>query len=518
MQYPTSPLLRMSVAACLLFLAAPTLAAPPAVTRVSPAGVRQGTTATLGLVGKLNSRPVSVWCSREDITLAISEEKEELTVTVPDDATPGRCWLRLYNAEGATDLIPLHIGLLTEIVESEPNNRVSEATSVPELPATASGVLHRGGEVDMYSVAVNAGQTLIAAVDAREAIGSPMDPVLQIVSESGFVLEQNDDWHGVDPLIAYTSPTDQRLCVRIFAFPSTPNSSISFAGGSDYVYRLTLTTGPFISHVIGGNEPPQLVGWNLHDSPADPRAIPGFHHSLQLEPLGPRPDRSSEDEPFPITRGQTLSGIIRSEGATEDWRLAGTKGETLRFQVVALDKYSPLDPVLRITDTAGKSLRELDDISRTNRDINFTWKVPDDGDYTVSIRDRFGRGGERFVYELTIDTPQPSVELSVEASHFTLKDKREIPVTIERTGFDRPLTISVEDLPEGVSAEPVTSEPKGDSSKKVTLTLRAESATPFQGPLRIIARSPESEEVLTPAAPSPLPRGKVTDLWLTVTQ
>ena len=104
-----------------------------------------------------------------------------------------------------------------------------------------------------------------------------MDAVLQVVSQEGLVLAQNDDDVGRDPRIVFEAPSAGTYIVRLFAFPAKPDSSIRFAGGSDYVYRLTLTTGGFIDYAfplaVGRDGPKavEAIGWNI---PAAARVLP----------------------------------------------------------------------------------------------------------------------------------------------------------------------------------------------------------------------------------------------------
>ena len=90
----------------------------------------------------------------------------------------------------------------------------------------------------------------MADVLANQVLKSPMDAVLQIASAEGFLLAQADDSPGLDPRLVFTAPEAGDYFVRIFAFPETPNSSIRYAGGNDYLYRLTLTTGPYLHHTL----------------------------------------------------------------------------------------------------------------------------------------------------------------------------------------------------------------------------------------------------------------------------
>src|SRR5439155_26317331 len=88
-----------------------------------------------------------------------------------------------------------------------------------------------------------------------------------------FVATQNHDAVGLDPQIAFTATRRGPYLVRLFAFPATPDSGIRFAGGDDYIYRLTLTTGPFIDHALPLAAPREesqvaLGGWNLEPGAA----------------------------------------------------------------------------------------------------------------------------------------------------------------------------------------------------------------------------------------------------------
>src|SRR5690606_37797180 len=87
----------------------------------------------------------------------------------------------------------------------------------------------------------------------------------------GFVLEQVDDHHGNDPRIVFKASQAGSYYVRMFAFPADPNSSIQFSSSDRYIYRLTLTTGPYVDHVeplalsAVAPSPPVARGWNLPD-------------------------------------------------------------------------------------------------------------------------------------------------------------------------------------------------------------------------------------------------------------
>ena len=147
----------------------------------------------------------------------------------------------------------------------------------------------------------------MASLEANRTLRSPMDAMLQIVSADGFVLDENNDFHGLDPQIVFTARKDGTYIARVYAFPSSPDSSIRFFGSDACLYRLTLTTGPFADFALplavtaGGKEQMKVEGWNLtpesnklslaSDLPDDPFArIRGGPRELR-----PNPSRTTSD-------------------------------------------------------------------------------------------------------------------------------------------------------------------------------------------------------------------------------
>jgi hypothetical protein len=530
-----------AVAAALLApLSAP--AAPPALTYLYPAGAQQGKTVEVSAGGTFERWPVRAWVDRQGVEVKAAKDRGKLVVTVAADATPGVYWLRLHDDQGASALRPFVVGTLPELNEQEPNDDAAKPQVLPSSSVVVNGRLAKAGDVDCFAVKLRKGETLIASLDAQRTLGSPMDGVLQLLSADGFVLEENNDDSGPDPLVVFTAKADGTYVVRAFAFPAEPDAGIRFAGGENFVYRLTLTTGGFADHAwplaVSRTDPGtvEAAGWNV---PAEAKTLkvtpaPGadtvrLGHarlagtlSVLVEPHRCLTEVEPNDrqKPQAVTLPVTISGRIDPPGDVDVFEFAAKKGERLTFRADARSVGSLLDPVLRLTDAAGKALAQADDSSGGKagaRDAALSFTAPQDGTFRVEVRDLGGHGGPRHFYCLRATRAEPDYALTVAADRFTLTPGKplDIPVTVDRrNGFDGEVEVAVEALPEGVTAAPVKS--SGAAGKSVTLRLEAKpGAAPaaFRVVGKVAGRADlgrSATGAVVPFAPTPL-------LWLAVT-
>lgn len=533
--------LRSSLLAFTALVPVSVLAAPPAVTGISPAGVQAGKSATVLFVGAAGEPVPQVWFSRPGITLAPTDKPKEWTLTAAPDTPPGIVWLRFSNDEGASDLRPVFVGTLAEIAEVEPNNTNAQAQKVETLPVVVNGVLHKGGEVDAFAVTLEAGQTLTASVESHRSLGTPMDGVLQIAAPDGFVLVQNDDDRGNDPQLTFTATRPGPYLVRAFAFPADPNSTINYAGGEGYIYRLLLTTGPVIDHTVplavasltptplapvGTGIAPDaapLVPVLIDETAILPAAEPStlLAHRLPLV-LHATPVEAPPAEPNTLqllTLPMSLTGHVGAAGEVDRYRFAGKKRESLHLAVEARRFDSPLDPLLRLFGPDGKLIKEQDDDGRKSYDIDFNQSLPADGEYRLEVTDRFRHGGPRYAYLLTAEPTVPDFDLTVEANRWTLKagTPLEIPVAISRrAGFKDEIVFEVEGLPADaeVTVAETKSQAMGDSAKSVKLKIETKRTTPLNVPLKIIGKAGDRRRVAEgPIAGLP---DRTAALWLTI--
>jgi hypothetical protein len=516
-------------------------AAPPALTYLYPAGAQQGKTVEVSAGGTFDRWPVRAWVDRPGVEVKAAKDRGKLAVTVSADAAPGVYWLRLHDEQGASALRPFVVGTLPEVNEQEPNDDAAKPQVLPSSSVVVNGRLAKAGDVDCFAVKLRKGETLVASLDAQRTLGSPLDGVLQLLSADGFVVEENNDDSGPDPLVVFTAKADGTYVVRAFAFPAEPDAGIRFAGGENFVYRLTLTTGGFADHpwplAVSRTEPGtvEAAGWNV---PAEAKALKvtpaagadavSLGHprlagtlSVLVEPHRCLTEVEPNDRQRPqaVTVPVTISGRIDPPGDVDVFEFAAKKGERLTFRADARSVGSLLDPVLRLTDAAGKALARADDSTGGKagaRDAAVSFTAPQDGKFRVEVRDLGGHGGPRHFYRLRATRAEPDYALTVAADRFTLTPGKplDIPVTVERrNGFDGEVEVAVEGLPEGVTAAPVKS--SGAAGKSVTLRLEAKAgAAPaaFRVVGKVAGRADPGRSATAAVAPfAPTPH-----LWLSV--
>lgn len=532
---------------CLVILAggaAVEAADEASVTHLVPSGAQQGKTVEVVLRGTLNgAEKRRAWTSHPGLSVAFGKKADRVEVTIKADVPPGRHFLRFANTGAASALLPFVVSAIPEVAEQEPNGRLAEAQKLKGSSRVVNGILSESRDVDVFAVSLKAGQVLVVAMTAHSELGSPMDGLLQIVSAAGFVVAQDDDSLGLDPFVAYTAPRDGEYFVRTFAFPVKTNSTIGLASGGDFVYRLTITSGPFADFAMPAafstKAPVQVAvtGWNLAEEQrlwtVEPKAVgvdgryarSGWANTISLKPVGHvvavESEPNGRQAPQAVSIPTTLSGRIGQDKDRDVYEFDAVKGGALSVTVESRRLGYPLDPVLRVSDAKGKMLTETDTRSADKIDEAISWTPPANGRFRVEVRDLFEHGGDRFVYRLTIE-PQPvMVSATIEKEVWELVGDKplEIKVTVNRAGgFDKSVRFEIDGVPAGVKVEPVTSKPKGASAKAVTLKLQPKAdAKPSGGPLRIVGRV---DGIAEPVAIATAPISRLTDrtgdLWLVV--
>ena len=463
------------------------VSAPPSITYFSPAGAQRGTTVEVTAVGSVDTS-TKWWANDPSLSVEAGKSRGKLSVKVAADAKPGTYWLRAYNADGASSLRPFIVGLLPEILEKEPNDEFKKPQFLDSSSVVVNGQLAKPGDVDCFSISAKKGQTLVASMEAHRTLRSPMDGVLQIVSPDGFVLDQNNDYHGLDPQVAYAAPKVGTYIVRLFAFPASPDTTIRFAGGETYAYRLTITTGGFLDHTIPLAAGPSIKaveahGWNISDDTRRielPAVKPFESHLTVFHPKlagafrirNEKHTIAAGSEPFAPPFSSTHQFAKANEEIAVHF--LGKKGQPLSIQAESRSLGLAADPVVRVLDKEKKQLIRAEP-PKLASDTVLSFTPPADSEYTIAVSDLYGGAGPRYAFLLRVTIPEPDYDLAIAGDRFAIPPGKplDIPVKITRkNGFAKAIEIVAEGLPEGVKWEVKPPAGKADPNQVTIAALR----------------------------------------------
>ena len=244
----------------------------------------------------------------------------------------------------------------------------------------------------------------------------------------------NHDPHSLDPRLIWECDRDGEYVLQVAAFKFPANSTSSFSGGADHVYRLTLTNGPYLRHAqVDGDGQVTLVGWNLKRKIlAAPKSVNGellvdgdaVNGPLYLS----KSDDPSRIEKEPNDTNATsqdiaipsiVFGQVAKPGDIDRYAFTVKKGERHQFDLESFRLGFLLDGRLSIEDSTGKELASNDD-SNKKRDPQLTWTAPGDGRYCAIVRSLLRKGGSEYYYRLNIRTSEPMFTATAPAPHFTV--------------------------------------------------------------------------------------------------
>lgn len=427
-------------------------------TKIFPMGGQRGAEANVELQGKNESWPINAWSSHPGITWKAQEAKGKMSVTVSPDTPPGIAFVRFYDQQSASALLPFIVSDSPIVSEAEPNDAYLQPQQVAGAQWMFHGILQKSGDVDHVGIPMKQGERWWFALEANRSLHSPMDGNLQILDAKGNILAQNLDRFGLDPAIHWVCPKDEVVSVRIFAFPETPDSTIGYAGGDTFRYVL--------KGMQGGS-----TAWE--ELQRDATAINEPNDRTAPTIAGPAPSKLA------------YWGVFETVGDEDAIVLEITQSGHWRVAARSLELGSDADLVLEILDVDGKSLAKQGESGEIKDPVlKDQMKVP--GRYMIVVRDLHRAFGENHRYRLELLDERPIVLGSIAKDVFVGEVGKpiEMEIALERTyECADEATIRFEGLPEGVACEPVVSRSGDDSAKKVV--LKVNTTQPCSIPVRV---------------------------------
>lgn len=188
----------------------------PTVTAVFPSGGQRG------------SRVVAtVYGYNLDASGATS-----MRTAIPMQPNAGAQEFRLTTAGGVSNAVPVIASAFEEIVETEPNDRVQDATSVT-LPVVCNGRFDKLTDVDAFRFQAQGGQRIVCQVEASK-LGSPVDSFITVMNRSGQVIARDDDGGGMpDARLEVNLPSTDEYVVFV-------RNQTKTGSGPSHFYRLNL--------------------------------------------------------------------------------------------------------------------------------------------------------------------------------------------------------------------------------------------------------------------------------------
>ena len=192
----------------------------PFITELFPLG---------GRVGEASVAAVKGW--------NLPNKQVQLDTTAGGEAIRASAWT--WNG-AISNRLPYAVDALPETTETEPND-TNAAAQRSSLPVIVNGRLGKPGDVDVYRIEGQAGQEVVAEVQARR-LGSPLDSLLRLTDATGKVLAWNDDTE--DPtagLVTHQADSYLRVKLPAAGVYYLQLSDAERHGGEEYAYRLRLS-------------------------------------------------------------------------------------------------------------------------------------------------------------------------------------------------------------------------------------------------------------------------------------
>jgi hypothetical protein len=483
----------------------------PQITAIFPAGGERGTTGKFEITGKNLNSVTDLYFSPSIGTVesldASGADRLVATVAIHKDIDPGAVEVRAISSDGLSNLKLLRIDELPDVNETTGRNDTPDQAQPIDLPTVVNGRL-TAADIDCYQIRVAQGQRVVFEVEARR-LGSPVEARLRLLDRNGRLIADASTTRAIRP--------DERLD---YEFKEAGEYVVAvedaqYVGGDNAVYRLRVGSWPYATaqFPLGGrrgqNVELALQGGNLAEPmnytvtlPSAPDAtfvrlqFATDHGTLfapmlvvvgdETELVEHEPNDDAK-EPQRIASPCTVNGRIERAGDKDRFVLKAKKGEKLVVEVFANRLGSWLDSVLTIADKNGRMIVENDDLRQGNAqqnqqaktgvtpisDSRVEFTAPSDGDFTITIDDRYHGGGAEFAYRLVLTPGQPDFQLAygpappaknqpqrkqaptapTDVANLEPGGSATVSVAVTRRGFDGEIELGIEGLPDGVTFE-----------------------------------------------------------------
>ncbi|MFO1007231.1 MAG: serine protease [Planctomycetaceae bacterium] len=391
-------------------------------------------------------------------------------VTIPADCPPGLYEAHVRTRLGMSASRIFSVGTLPEVLQKPGNT--SLANAMPLAMNTLCNSVATARSSDFYTFEARQGQRVLVDVASR-GIDSKMEAVLVVADAAGrdLVVERSSG------AIDYRVPADGKYVVKVH--------ELTYQGGPAFYYRLSLRE--LAADAIATRHPSTRKVSAFSWPPA------GLPQQAALSEVEPNNDK---DHVQKITLPCDISGAFAQAADVDVFEFDAKMGEVWWVEVASERLGRPTDPSIIVQQVTGTGadekltdVAELTDIPSPVKvssngyaydgppydagspDIIGKVEIKQDGRYRLQITDLFGgtRTDPRNVYRMVIRKAAPDFAVVAWAQHMELRngDRNALSkpialrggatmalevVAVRRDGYDGPIEIAMEGLPEGVTA------------------------------------------------------------------
>lgn len=483
----------------------------PSISAISPRAVTPGETADVTLRGTNLAGDTQLWTSFPcEAALApeiegngTKSDQVVFRLAVPANASLGIHALRVATPGGVSPPRLIVLDDLSSVSQQGDNTTPPNAQSLT-LPVAVDGTMGKLSH-NYYRFGAAAGQRLSFEVLSRR-LGSALDPVIRLLDAEGRELIYSDDEAGLS--------ADSRIC---YTFQAAGDyvlelRDIQYRGGGDYFYRLRIGDFPCVTvpYPMGAKRGSEVTlsfaGPDVEDLepmtitvPSDPlsdwlnvaaRRAGGLSSGFAVVALDDRGEfleaepNDSVEQANRAGLDTNLNGRFEQPGDVDRFVFSATKGQQYTFATVTRRQGSPSDLHLRLLNSDGSQVAEAEDTA--GHDASLTYTFPQDGDYTLVVRDLSHRGGSEFAYRIEVKPHQAGFALSATTDRLNIPAGGVALVTVNavRFGYNGPIAVSAVDLPQNVTSVPTVIGP-GRNSVVLSVQAAPDAAAARISPIRV---------------------------------
>ncbi len=387
-------------------------------------------------------------------------------ITIASDCDVGIYEARVMTRLGLSSARVFSVGDLPEVTQVKPNTSLEKAMKL-EVNSICNGALTTQA-VDHYQFDAKAGQRIAVDCSAR-GIDSKTNPVVIVADADGNDLVVERRGGAID----FEAPNTGTYTVKVH--------ELTFKGGAHYFYRLALREldADALLTRMPGTQSVSSFSW----PPA------GLAKQAALS-------ENDEDQPQRVELPCDVSGRFFPAADVDSYEFVAKKGDVWWVEVASERLGLPTDPSVLIQHVVmvdGKEtltdVAEMSDIASPvkvssngysydgppynagSADVLAKLEIKQDGLHRLKITDLFGgtRTDPRNKYRLVIRKAEPDFALVAWALHMNLRngDRNALSkpmalrrgatmpievVVVRRDGFQGEIELSMENLPDGVTA------------------------------------------------------------------